>query len=120
MKELKKFLVSLSILLLISGCASEPIIKTEYVYQQIPIKAPPKPIQTLPVKFVVVTNENKDSSLERLSGGSSEYSAYCITPKTYQNMAYNLAEAIRYIKEQKAIISYYETTIKNGNKKSEN
>lgn len=43
--------------------------------------------------------------LEKIQGGS--YVVFALTPQAYENMAYNLQEIRRYVRQQKEIIIYY-------------
>lgn len=58
--------------------------------------------------------EQKIAEVEKELGG--DFVIMAITPKGYENMAYNLQEIKRYIKQQKEIILYYrEATAIDGN-----
>ena len=60
------------------------------------------------VEFFVVTEKNLDEQikkLEKLQDGT--YVLFGLTPQDYENMAYNLQELRRYIRQQKEIIIYY-------------
>jgi hypothetical protein len=74
-----------------AAVAQEPII--------IPIENP-RPIITRPVEFIVITENNR----EKLD---SERVWYAITTKSYENLAYNMQELIRYISQQQNQIKYY-------------
>ena len=111
----------LSILLLglMTGCSllqpqpvvqPEPIIKTVTKVVPLEIYQPPLPteINLAEVDFFVITENNLDeqiAKLEKLQGGS--FVIFAMTPQTYENMAYNLQEIRRYIRQQKEIIIYY-------------
>ena len=105
--------------LLLGGCsllqpqplpAPEPIIKTVTEYKTLEIYQPPLPkaIDLQDVEFFVVTEKNLDEQikkLEKMQDGT--YVLFGITPQDYENMAYNLQELRRYIRQQKEIIIYY-------------
>ena len=60
------------------------------------------------VEFFVVTEKNLDEQikkLEKMQDGT--YVLFGLTPQDYENMAYNLQELRRYIRQQKEIIIYY-------------
>ena len=60
------------------------------------------------VEFFVVTEKNLEEQikkLEKMQDGT--YVLFGLTPQDYENMAYNLQELRRYIRQQKEIIIYY-------------
>ena len=88
----------------------EPIIKTVTEYKTLEIYQPPLPkaIDLQDVEFFVITEKNFDEQVERLQKmQSGTYVLFGITPQDYENMAYNLQELRRYIRQQKEIIIYY-------------
>lgn len=105
--------------LLLGGCsliqpqplpAPEPIIKTVTEYKTLEIYQPPLPkaIDLQDVEFFVVTEKNFEEQvkkLEKMQDGT--YVLFGLTPQDYENMAYNLQELRRYIRQQKEIIIYY-------------
>ena len=105
--------------LLLGGCSllqpqplptPEPIIKTVTEYKTLEIYQPPLPkaIDLQDVEFFVVTEKNLDEQikkLEKMQDGT--YVLFGMTPQDYENMAYNLQELRRYIRQQKEIIIYY-------------
>lgn len=112
----------LSIIALISlmaGCSlmqpqpiaqPEPIVKTVTKVVPLEIYQPPLPneIDLSSVDFFVITENNLEDQvkrLEKLQGGS--FVVFAMTPQTYENMASNLQEIRRYIRQQKEIIIYY-------------
>jgi hypothetical protein len=97
------FLKKLSVLVASSAflSACETVVSTPII-EPLPIIAPepPRAITTKPVSFIVVTNSNRDKL-------DSSTVWYAITPEDYENLAYNLQEMLRYIRQQKLIINYY-------------
>ena len=90
--------------------APEPIVKTVTEYKTLEIYQPPLPkaISLQDVEFFVVTEKNFEEQvkkLEKLQSGT--YVLFGLTPQDYENMAYNLQELRRYIRQQKEIIIYY-------------
>jgi len=88
----------------------EPIIKTVTEFKTLEIYQPPLPkaIDLQDVEFFVVTEKNLDEQikkLEKMQDGT--YVLFGLTPQDYENMAYNLQELRRYIRQQKEIIIYY-------------
>jgi len=112
-----KTLIAILALSLASGCSwletkpnTEPPVRI--VTEQVPMEIyqPPLPAQIRleDVRWFVLTDENFEAQiaeLERLQGG--EWVVFAVTPQDYENMAYNLQELRRYIREQKEIILYY-------------
>jgi apolipoprotein N-acyltransferase len=111
-------------LLMLSGCAifgeesldaPQVIVTTECAVVQIYQPELPREMKLENVSFFVITEENleqKKQEIERLLGG--EFVVFAIVPQAYENLAYNMQEIQRYLKQQKEIILYYQqqTTIK--------
>jgi apolipoprotein N-acyltransferase len=121
MKNLLKTSLILATLLL-SGCATFGfgVEKVPYVPPQ-PVKVitetvtleiyqPPLPqeIRMEDVEFFVLSEKNfeeKKAEIEKMLGG--EFVIFGLTPQAYENMAFNLQELRRYVRQQKEIILYY-------------
>ena len=56
--------------------------------------------------------EEQVARLEKMQDGT--YVLFGLTPQDYENMAYNLQELRRYIRQQKEIIIYYREATKGG------
>lgn len=102
--------------LLLMGCLGrtpepEVVVTTEYQKQNIPIQERPKAVQFPPVDWYVVTEENLDAKLAELEQKTGNKVFFAITPKGYENLALGIAEMRRYIKDQGAIIVYYEEAL---------
>jgi len=111
-------ILSSVLLLTLGGCsllpqplpAPEPIIKTVTEFKTLEIYQPPLPkaIDLQDVEFFVITERNFEeqvAKLEKMQDGT--YVLFGLTPQDYENMAYNLQELRRYIRQQKEIIIYY-------------
>jgi len=108
----------------LSGCSflkseplptPEPIIKTVTEYKTLEIYQPqlPKRIDLQEVEFFVVTEKNLEEQIERISKmQDGTFVIFGLTPQDYENMAYNLQELRRYIRQQKEIIIYYREATK--------
>lgn len=118
MKQTTTIASVLSIILLSSGCSSIPKIDftppppVKVITEEVPIEIyqPPLPQQiTLQdVGWFVITKDNWEESVkkvEKILGG--EFVVFAMTPPDYENMAANLQELRRYIRQQKEIILYY-------------
>jgi hypothetical protein len=114
--ELKKPLILLSSLLVLSACAKsnppETIVQTEYIERTIEQAQRPSPINLMDVKWYVVNEGNIDEFLSRFEGEEGEIVFIALSVRDYENLSLNLAELRRYIAQQKQIIVYYETAIK--------
>jgi len=100
----------------LSGCSyfqKQPAAKIEVVVQQVPVEIyqPPSPAPVLleNVEWLVITEENLQEKLSELNliFGKDGYVFYAITPRDYENLAYNLQEIRRFIRQQKEIVLYY-------------
>lgn len=99
------------VLLLISGCASQP--------NRIEVSATPvdRPELTLPnadrlnmrdIKWIIVTNENYEEVFNDLQKDGSPVALFGVTDKGYENLSLNLSDLRAYIQQQNAIIAAYE------------
>jgi hypothetical protein len=82
---------------------------------QLEIYQPPLPpeIQLDDVQWFVLTESNmqdKVAEVKRFTG--AEFVVFGLTPQSYENMAYNLQEIRRYIRQQTEIIKYYREATK--------
>lgn len=95
------------------GRTPEPqvVVTTEYQEQSIPIQERPKAVQFPPVDWFVITEENFDTKVEEIRGKTGNVVIFAITPKGYENLALGIAELRRYVKDQQAIIGYYEEAL---------
>lgn len=109
-----KFLAISTLLLLSSGCSifggpdERVVVKTNNVYLPIlcPDPAAPAAITTLKVRPQVI-----EDKIGLFWVG--------LTGKDYENLAVNVQETIRYIKDQKAVTAYYRQCITDFNKQIE-
>ena len=118
---LRNYLTVSSLLLLtllLSSCGyirkpeKEIVVKTIEVEKVIPIQPQPKPIDMIDVKFYVVTEENYAEFKEKFMKTNNDYVFYVISVHDYENLAFNMAELYRYIRQQKEIMIYYEEAVK--------
>ena len=82
---------------------------------QLEIYQPPLPpeISLDDVQWFVLTENNmqdKVAEVKRFTG--AEFVVFSMTPQSYENMAYNLQEIRRYIRQQTEIIKYYREATK--------
>ena len=104
--------------LLLSSCGylrkpeKEIVVKTVEVQKIVPIQPQPKPVDMIDVKFYVVTEENYEEFKEKFMKTNNDYVFYAVSVHDYENLAFNMAELYRYIRQQKEIIIYYEKAVK--------
>ena len=103
--------------LLLSSCGylrkpeKEIVVQTVEVQKVIPIQPQPKPIDMIDVKFYVVTEENYEEFKEKFMKTNNDYVFYAVSVHDYENLAFNMAELYRYIRQQKEIMIYYEKAV---------
>jgi len=116
------FGTTLSLLLatvVLSSCSTlrpEPqvVTVTEVVERNIPTVPSPKAVQMNDIKIYVVSpEENYEEFVQEFSAKNGADSYIAISVKDYENLSKNFAELRRYIEQQKQIILYYESAIKN-------
>ena len=104
--------------LLLSSCGyirkpeKEIVVKTVEVQKIVPIQPQPKPVDMIDVKFYVVTEENYAEFKEKFMKTNNDYVFFAVSVHDYENLAFNMAELYRYIRQQKEIIIYYEKAVK--------
>ena len=103
--------------LLLSSCGylrkpeKEIVVQTVEVQKVIPVQPQPKPIDMTDVKFYVVTEENYDEFKEKFMKINNDFVFYVVSVHDYENLALNMSELYRYIKQQKEIVVYYEKAV---------
>ena len=103
--------------LLLSSCGylrkpeKEIIVQTVEVQKVIPVQPQPKPVDMNDVKFYVVTEENYDEFKEKFMKRNNDFVFYVVSVHDYENLALNMSELYRYIKQQKEIVIYYEKAV---------
>ena len=103
--------------LLLSSCGylrkpeKEIVVKTVEVQKIVPIQPQPKQVDMIDVKFYVVTEENYEKFKEKFMKTNNDYVFYAVSVHDYENLAFNMAELYRYIRQQKEIIIYYEKAV---------
>ena len=116
----RNYLTILSLLLLtllLSSCGylrkpeKEIVVQTVEVQKVIPVQPQPKPIDMTDVKFYVVTEENYDEFKEKFMKRNNDFVFYVVSVHDYENLALNMSELYRYIKQQKEIVIYYEKAV---------
>lgn len=99
MDYLIKFSLSLVVSLSLLGCATG-----EYANLEKPAAAAPpsvRPVTTRPVE-VIVTNRQTRSRLD------SQDIWYSLDENSFSNLSTNLADTLRFLRQQEAVIDFYE------------
>ena len=105
----------ISILLLLNGCSSlgsssAVTVQTEIITPEFYAPPSPRELQVEDIRWHVITEDNLEEKIIELTSLHGEMVIFGITPKGYENMSFNIQELIRYIKQQKEIILYYENS----------
>ena len=106
-----------AVLLLTTGCSllskPEEVVVTQVVYKapDIPLQRAPRPINMTDVKWYTVTTDNIDEFEKNFESDNGDLVFFAISVPHYENLSLNLADIKRYIKQQQAIIVYYEDQI---------
>ena len=109
-------LLLLTLLLRSCGFIRKPekeiVVQTVEVQKVIPVQPRPKPVDMTDVKFYVVTEENYEEFKEKFMKTNNDFVFYVVSVHDYENLALNMSELFRYIKQQKEIVVYYEEAVK--------
>ena len=84
---------------------------TEIQKTQVPTVARPKPINLTDTRLYVVNEDNLEDFLSEFEEVNGNRAFVAFSVKDYENLALNIAELRRYIKQQGEIIVYYETAV---------
>ena len=111
-----KILAGTAMLLFLAGCSAlrpEPEIQvvTEIQKTTVPTVARPKPINLTDTRLYVVNEDNLEEFLKEFEDVNGNVAFVAFSVKDYENLALNIAELRRYIKQQGEIILYYEEAI---------
>lgn len=102
--------------MVLTACSGLPaedkvVLQTDYVEENVPIQARPKGVDFPPVYWYVITEQNLEEKLAEIEASTGNMVLFVITPKGYENLAMGIAELRRYVKDQQAIIGYYEEAL---------
>lgn len=113
MMQLPNYLMILP-LLLVSNCGIIPkkieVLETE-VKTPVIFQESPKAVETYPIEFKVVNESNLQEFLEEIKSIEGETVFIALNIRDYERLALNTQDLVRYIKQQKEIIIYYETIL---------
>ena len=110
---MKKLLISISLLITVSGCSLLPTVKpieVNTIALPAPMYHPPLPmeIQAVNIEWKVLTPEIMAEYLQLVEEGKAPAVAYyALTTQNYENLSINMAEINRYTKNILSIIEYY-------------
>ena len=104
LKNLK--ILAASSIVLISACDNNAETQSSVLLE------PPdvEPINTKPVNFKVINNK----TISQLDIQNKSW--YSLDAQNYENLAYNMQEILRYLKQQQATITYYRRISSGPNK----
>ena len=108
-----KYLALIGILFLTACGSPEPEVPVRPPSYFPPINhiAAPRPVVMRNVDFYVVTPATYDEFVTRYTNENGELVYIAMSTQDYENLTFNLADLQRYIKQQKAVIVYYQKTI---------
>ena len=105
-------LLVIPLTLAISGCTTKPNTQINPIVERtIPIAPRPKNVSLNDVKFYVVNEDNLEEFIERFKKDNGQLVFVATSVRGYENIALNIEELRRYMKQQKEIILYYENSI---------
>lgn len=84
----------------------ETAIKTPIIFQEAP-----KAVETYPINFKVINENNLEQFLAEIRSLEGEVVFIALDVRDYEKLALNTQDLVRYIKQQKEIIIYYETLL---------
>jgi hypothetical protein len=73
----------------------------------------PKSVKLEDIRWIVITKDNlseKVTELENITG--NDFVVFAMTPHDYENLAYNLQEVRRYIRQLNEVVVYYQSVTK--------
>tara|TARA_B110000444_G_C18826024_1_gene590374 strand:+ start:1781 stop:2167 length:387 start_codon:yes stop_codon:yes gene_type:complete len=120
---IKSHIVILTLLFtsfIMSGCSllrQEPVervVTKEVLVQKIPLnlKSPDKFVW-MDVEYIIITPENYEEKLSELQEDGKSVALYALDTDSYEALSINIANVLKYMKEQKLILAkykeYYET-----------
>ena len=99
-------LFGIVLLVILSGCSTfsrpEKIVTQEVLIEKIPLDLEsPRSFKWKHVDFIVITPENYEEKLEELKKNGGSKALYAVNTEDYQKLSLNIAEMLRYMKEQK-------------------
>lgn len=105
--------------LLLAACGSENAISFTTKSTELTVTKPQDPValQMMPVDFLVVNKTNQTEQTQALFGENDSFIALRI--RDYENLRVNLSDVLRYIRQQQAVIKYYQDMTQKQDDKNE-
>jgi len=101
-------------LLTLTACSTTDTIEITTIEEELNVALVdrPRPLRLNDVNFRVVSAANLEEFVREYENGNDQ-AWFMITPRSYENLALNLAELRRYIRQQENILIYYESFAEN-------
>ena len=96
---MKQLLISISLLIAVSGCSLIPTkpVEVNTIALPAPMYHPPLPLEIQAVEYLQLVEEGKAPAV----------AYYALTTPQYENLSMNMAEITRYTKNILSIVEYY-------------
>jgi hypothetical protein len=110
-KRMQNLLIASVAILTLTSCTSIPNVID---INSSPVERPPLVVPnvdeftTRPIEWTVLTPENQEQVFQDLKDRDIDVVLYAITDDGYKNLSLNMADIIKLVKQQKAIIAAYE------------
>ena len=121
MKKWTYFLALLTVPLIINACSKateKEIVTVPQVVEtpklevpQIRIVQRPAPIRMKNSDIIVVTEDNIDEVIDRVTNTQGEFVLYAMTAQSFESLALNFEQIKRFIEAQNQVILYYEKSV---------
>ena len=104
---------------LLTACGGETPISVTTKSAELSVSKPQDPValQMMPVDFLVVNKTNQIEQIKNLFGENDSFIALRI--RDYENLRVNLSDVLRYIRQQQAVIKYYQDMTQKQDEKNE-
>jgi len=86
-------------------------VETKVVKSPIILQPRPAPLNLYGVQFYVVREDQQKEFKQRFLKQNESFIYIAFSVKDYENLAKNISEFERYIKQQQSLIQYYESAI---------
>ena len=94
----------------LSGCSSvkELIVTKPEIVERPAINIElPRPVQSYPLEFIIITKDNAETKFKELEASGSDVVVFALTDDGYKALSLSVAELRRYIQQQNAVIKAY-------------
>tara|TARA_B110000495_G_C22839000_1_gene489349 strand:+ start:422 stop:775 length:354 start_codon:yes stop_codon:yes gene_type:complete len=108
---IKSILIASTLILALTSCSSIPnIIKVDTAPVDRPELVVPNvdKFTTRPVEWTVLTQDNYEEIFKKLKDNNIDVVLFTITDDGYENLSLNMADIIKLIQQQEAIIAAYQ------------